>query len=287
MHWKVKAALRFADTIKPGIWTRSIAEILSFTLRLIAPREKTALKNIETVFPGISSSKKEDILAASYENMVWTGLELMSLHKNPELIKEYVVEEEGVEHLKNALARNKGAILISCHIGNWELSAAWGAQLCNMAAIARSADNEIHREIIEELRKAENTWIIDKTEPMTRVLGHIKNKGAIGLLSDQHAGNEGIVVPFFGRETGTVKGAGVFAYLTGAPIIPYMAERIAPFKLKIKVYPEVKWEKGPDRDSTIKDITVLCNSALEQMIRDNPGQWLWQHRRFREMEYND
>ncbi|MEG1641723.1 MAG: lysophospholipid acyltransferase family protein [Synergistaceae bacterium] len=282
MNWKVRQALNFAHTIKPGLWTTLLADVLTSTLKVIAPRKKVALSNMDIVFPKMPKEEKEAMLRESYDNMVWTGLELLSLHKNPDVIKDYVTSVDGEEYLDNAITKGKGIILLSSHIGNWELNAAWCATKMNIAAIARSSDSPFQRELIEELRKAERTEIIDKTAPMTKVISHIRKKGAIGLLSDQHAGNEGIDVPFFGENTGTVKGAGVFAYLTGAPIIPMMTIRVSPFKLKIKIYPEIKWEKGSDRDSTVKDITILCNQALELMIKDNPGQWLWQHRRFRE-----
>ncbi|MDO5563547.1 MAG: lysophospholipid acyltransferase family protein, partial [Synergistaceae bacterium] len=101
-------------------------------------------------------------------------------------------------------------------------------------------------------------------------------------VADQHAGDEGIVAPFLGHDTGTVRGPAVLAYLTGAEILPMQAIRLAPFKFKVIVDEPIKWTKGPNRDDTIRDVTILCNQALEKMILRCPGQWLWQHRRFRE-----
>ena len=59
--------------------------------------------------------------------------------------------------------------------------------------------------------------------------------------------------------------------------------RIAPFRLKIVFEAPIEWEKGTDRDSTIEDITVKVNLALEKMIKRTPGQWLWQHKRFKDV----
>ena len=125
--------------------------------------------------------------------------------------------------------------------------------------------------------------IIDKREPMTRAISHLRKNGFLAILSDQHGGGNGLMVPFMGQVTSTVAGAAVFAYFTHAPILPVSIVRIAPFRLKIVFEAPIEWEKGTDRDSTIEDITVKVNLALEKMIKRTPGQWLWQHKRFKDV----
>lgn len=284
MNWKVGVGLRFARMIKPGFFTSVIAEILIFILRLISPREDVALRNIERIFPNITKDKKESILSKSYESMIWTGLELCSLYKHPERVEAYVTEVEGYGYLSDAIAKGKGVLALSAHIGNWEVMSAWGGRHFDSAIIVRNADNPEQRKIIEELRGSENVLLLDKGAPMITAVRHLKKGGLLGILSDQYAGDEGIKVPFFGRDTSTAQGCGVFAYLTGAAIIPVMPVRLSPFNIKLKFFPPIEWERKGSRDETVRDITIKCNEALEEMIRENPSQWLWQHRRFREEE---
>lgn len=277
--------LKVTDLIKPGNTALFLARFFCWVLKTVGPRKEVAKKNIELVFPGISDDKRDEILAKSYENMVWTGIEFLALHGNPSAAGSWFVENKGVEHIDKALLEKRGVILLTAHIGNWEL-AAWAiaSRYGGVAAIARSSDSMFQRELIAELRDASGIKIIDKKEPMTRALGIIKKNGILGLLSDQHGGSEGIDVPFFGVETKTVTGIAVFAYLTGAAILPVNVTRVAPFKLKLEIEEPLKWEKKASRDDTIYDITKKTNEVLERMVRRYPEQWLWQHRRFRELE---
>ena len=91
-------------------------------------------------------------------------------------------------------------------------------------------------------------------------------------------------MPFFGQTTSTVTGPGAFSYLTGAPLIPVYFKRIEPFKFKIIARkPIEKAPKGMKREEAIMYLTKRVNEEYEAMIRENAGQWLWQHRRFREI----
>lgn len=283
MDRKVKLALAAAHMIKPGMGATLAGFILSSLLKIIGPRKSVARKNIELVYPGIPNSERDKLVAESYDNMVWTGLELLALHGSPQKVLDWFEAVEGKEHFDSALEKGRGVIGVSAHIGNWELGAAWIGQHANSAAIARAADSPFQRELIEELRSAENTLIIDKREPMTRAISHLRKNGFLAILSDQHGGGNGLMVPFMGQVTSTVAGAAVFAYFTHAPILPVSIVRIAPFRLKIVFEAPIEWEKGTDRDSTIEDITVKVNLALEKMIKRTPGQWLWQHKRFKDV----
>ncbi len=283
MYKRVKAFLKFADAINPGVGANLIASSLIGALKLAAVRKDVALGNMRIVFPDKSEKELAALLAESYESMVWTGIELMSWHKDPSLINKWTVKAEGKEYLKKAFEKGKGIIAISGHLGNWEHAAAWMGYNYGGTGIARHSDSPVQKELISELRAVSGLKILGKEESMTKVISILRKNGIIGLLSDQHAENEGIKVPFFGQVTGTVVGAAVFAYLTGAPIIPVQSIRIAPFKFKIVIDAPVEWTKLADRDSTVRKTTEIVNKTLERMILRAPGQWLWQHRRFREL----
>lgn len=286
MNWKVKLFLKFAHLIKPGRRANILAALFIWLIKFIGPRKKVARENVEIVFPGISEEEREKIVAESYESMIWTGIELLALHKDPSIFDEWVEYVGGLEYMKEALEKGKGVVIVAAHIGNWEFANIWLGKQANTAAIVRESDSLFQRELIAELRSQGKVHLIDKKEPMTRALAYLKKNGVLGIMSDQHAGGEGIKAPFFGHEIGTVIGPAVFAYLTGATILPLTFSRVAPFKNKIMIEAPIPWTKGPDRDSTVREITILVNQALEKQILRAPGQWLWQHRRFREITGN-
>ena len=282
MDWKVKALIGFAKKIKPGWRADSLFCLLAGALRLAGTRRAVAMKNAEIVFPYKTAAERCKIVNESYDSIIWTGIEALSLQRDPSLVDEWTVEVSGQEYLDAAFARGIGVLGVSAHIGNWEHTAAWIGRRYRAVGIVRHADNAFQKDLIETMRENLGLFTMSKREPMLRAVGVLKKNEMLGLLCDQH--EDGFKAPFFGRETGTAKGPAVFAYLTHAPIIPIHGERLSPFHFRIVIGPEIKWEKGPDREATISDITVKINKALEKMVLAAPGQWLWQHRRYREIE---
>lgn len=285
MDWKVKAVIAFAKQIKPGWRANALASSLLLPLRLIRPRARVAMKNIDIAFPELSRAEKKKILLESYDNLVWTGVETLAQQRDPNVKEKWIQEVEGRRYFSDALAAGKGIIGLAGHIGNWELAASILAAHVPITAIVRNPDNKFYSDFIQATRECSGMRTLDKREPMMRGVSALRAGGVLGIMPDQHGGREGIKAPFFGVETSTLPGPAVFAYLTGAPIIPIQLVRLEPFKFKMIIDPPLEWKKTGDRDSTVLDITVKANRCIEKMIRRAPGQWLWQHRRFREISY--
>lgn len=285
MDWKVKATLKFARHIEPGWRANTLAACLGVPLRLIGPRAAVAMKNIDVVFPELSRAEKKTILRQSYDNMIWTGIETLAQQRDPAVRLTWIEEVEGREHFTDGLTGGRGIIGLAGHIGNWELAASILSAGVKITAVIRHSDNAFYSELIDTMRARAGVKTLDKREPMIRGVSVLRRNETFGIMPDQYGGPEGIKVPFFGVETSTLPGPAVFAYLTGAPIIPIQLIRLEPFKFKMIIDPPVQWRKLEDRESTIRDITVKVNQCLEKMVRRAPGQWLWQHRRFMELSY--
>lgn len=251
-----------------------------FLLRLAGPRRATARKNLNIVLPGASKEEIERLVNETYAHLVWVGVEFLALRRDPAQVLDWV-EASGDEILDSFAG--KGAILITGHVGNWEITAAWLAQRgYNVTAIVREPDDIGERGLIEEMRTHAGVRCLPRSASMTNAVSILKRGEFLGILPDQHGGGEGIMAPFFGVMTSTSQGPAVFAYLTGRPLIPIFSHRISPFHHRVRIAPPISWEKGATRDETILHITKLINASLENMIKEAPGQWLAQHRRFRE-----
>jgi KDO2-lipid IV(A) lauroyltransferase len=131
------------------------------------------------------------------------------------------------------------------------------------------------------MRKNAGVRFISKTAPMTQALGVLKRNEFLAIMPDQHGGGEGLSAPLFGIETSTPRGAAVFAYLTKKPLIPVYTHRIAPFKHVMRFGDPVAWKRSENREDTVLSITCAVNAEVERIIKEAPGQWLAQHRRFR------
>jgi KDO2-lipid IV(A) lauroyltransferase len=222
--------------------------------------------------------EREKILWRTYDHLIWVGVEFTILQSDPQQALAWV-KAENAETLDDSV----GGILLGCHAGNWELTAAWLAQSGHkVSAIVRESEDQGERGIIADMRANCGVSCLPKTGPMTKAIGVLKRNEFLGIMPDQHGGPEGITAPFFGLDTKTSQGPAVFAYLTKKPIIPIYSNRISPFKHKIRFGTPLVWEDKGNRDETILGITSVINAEMERIILEAPDQWLAQHRRFRE-----
>lgn len=285
VEYGVRAFMAFARTIRPGFRANLLAKPLIALIKTLGIRKDVARRNIMFCFPEKSRAERAKILSESYENMIWTGVELLAWQKDPSMIERMVEKAEGLEHIEEALKAGKGAVVFSAHLGNWELAAAWVARHYPFYGVVRHSDSPFQRELIETLRERAGLRTISKDASMMRVITILKKNEIFGALADQHGGGgDGIPAPFFGIETPTAPGPAAFSVLTGAPMIPFSIRRIAPFRFTVKAgAPLAGPGKGKSRDEAIKEMAAKMNAEFEKMIREAPGQWLWQHRRFREI----
>ncbi|MDR0648199.1 MAG: lysophospholipid acyltransferase family protein [Synergistaceae bacterium] len=278
LAWLARA---LAGALRPGASSRLTAAVLTPLLKLAGPRRATARKNLSIALPEAPPEEIERLVSETYAHIVWTGTEFLALQREPSQILEWV-DSQGGEILDGLVG--KGAILITGHVGNWEITAAWLAQRgYKLTAIVREPRDEGERGLIGDMRSRAGVRSLPKTASMTSAAQVLKRGEFLGILPDQHGGSKGIKAPFFGVRTSTPQGPAFFAWLTGRPLVPIFSRRVAPFRHRIRIAQPIAWEKCATRDETILRITTLVNESIERMILEAPGQWLAQHRRFREI----
>lgn len=264
-------------------WRASLVSgTLSMALDIISPRKDVALENISVLFPEKGLKWRKKFLKEVYRHLSWSVSEYLSLMKDPSLVKSWVKEVSGEEYLMELQAQGRGTIILTGHIGNWEILAAW---LCTrgypLQAISRDPNNKAVADLTNECREAVGLVTI----PKNRVLSAARSarKGNfIGILADQDGGRNGIELPFWGKECSTVTGPAVLSLTADVPIIPVFSYRLRPFEHRVVIGPPIKTAFGElSRTERIKAITLKCNRELEKAIEPFPHQWLWLHRRWR------
>jgi KDO2-lipid IV(A) lauroyltransferase len=249
-------------------------------MRIIGPRRSVAEKNLRIALPGESRERIARLVNATYEHLVWTGLELIVLQRDPRQALDWV-EAENAELLDELYG--KGAILMTPHVGSWELTGAWVAQRgYKVTVIARDPDDGEDRDLVNGMRRRAGIMLLSRGGSMKPAISILKRGEFLGILPDQHGGGEGIPVPFFGIETSTSHGPAVFAYLTGRPIVPVLSQRLSPFRHKVKFCPPIEPGGYSSRDEAISEMTRAVNKSVERAILEAPGQWLAEHKRFKE-----
>ena len=282
MGWKKNVMKSVARFSTPGWRADSLAGFLHFALTCTRPRGREALANLALAYPESGADFREGVLREVYRHLAWMAAEYLALQEDPAMCLSWVRQVHGEEHLLDAVDAGKGAIILTGHLGNWELLAAW---LCQrgypLTAIVRDPEDPDYRSTVAEFRTRVGLKTLPKKANMKAAVDLLRRGGFLGILSDQLAGrHEGLKVPFMGRKVRTFAGVASLGILTGSPILPVFSYREAPFIHRVEIFPPIAVPETGDRKERILELTCRCNQAIEEAIRKAPGQWLWLHRRW-------
>jgi len=249
-----------------------------------APRRYAlAVRNIRFSFPEMYDSRFARRTARqAFENIGQTIFEVFRLGTlGPERLLEWV-KFEGIEHYEKALARGKGVLLLTAHLGNWELLALTLPLAKEPGiVIARPLDFKPVDRYMEALRSSTGNQVFSKDGSIRSVLNALKKGNNVGVLLDQNTSHrEGVFVPFFGRRACTNRSIAFLALVTDCAVIPAYDNRLPSGRHLISIWPELKLHRSGDKTRDVEDNTALFTRTIEQMIRKNPGQWLWMHDRW-------
>lgn len=217
-----------------------------------------------------------------WEHLGMVGSEFLYYYeRKPEVFKK-AVRFEGEENLKRILAQNKGAILVSGHLGNWELLGVsliyWGFKL---NPIVKFQSNGLVDKIIQDNRRSLGMGLIDKKGFLRPILAALKRNEIVSFLMDQATSKNGVLVKFFSKETSLPRGAAEFALKTGAPVFSARCFREKPGRYQVVLSEEIKLIRTGDHERDVAENTAMFIRVIEDMIREHPEQWLWMHRLYR------
>jgi len=263
---------------------RRLAHHLGSVIVLFIPRRvRLASRNLEAAFGDRFSPRERRAIAVNVaRNMIKVFVELFRFPDlTPEEVRE-IIPLEGGENIHAALARGKGAILITAHFGNWELGGARvAAEGWPMAVIARDAADASVASVINRARESQGIRVFGRRD-LRGIVRHLHDNGCLGILPDQHANSESARMTFLGRPAWVRRGPAVLALRTGAALIPAFCPRGADDGVTMHVLPEIEVDTSPDREQAITATMAKISSAIEEQIRKRPDQWLWFHDRWKE-----
>jgi KDO2-lipid IV(A) lauroyltransferase len=199
------------------------------------------------------------------------------------------VEAEGREYVDESLKRGNGAVIVTGHIGNWELLAAyWAWQGYSIAAIARRIYVDRLNQMLVEFRRRQGVDTILRESPHSarQLVRAIKNNSVLAMLIDQDTQVQSVSVPFFGHLARTPVAAASLAVRRDLPAHAAFIQRRPEGGHRITVTPAFEFERTGDVRTDITVLTRAFNAALEAQVRRNPAEWVWWHRRWRRPPQN-
>ena len=211
------------------------------------------------------------------------ALELAALLSKPLEDTLARIHIDGLEHVTSTMTRHGRALLLTAHLGNWELlPVACRLTPYRLSVVQRPLDAPRLDRLATRLRERSHVELIDKRSALRPVLRALAAGGMVGILLDQNAARrEGVFVPFFGYTASTSKSVAVLALRTETPIVPAFIRRQPDGTHRVVVGAPLRAPETQDLDAAITELTARCTESIEAAVRGNPEQWLWMHDRWR------
>lgn len=247
-------------------------------------RRRVAYDNIRRCLPELGKEGWEKMLRRNYEHYGVLALELLHLFSPiPGHYRRYarkILVLEGLDDWHRANDRGNGVLFVSSHMGNWEMMvASAGLNGVPLTMVTKHLKPEwLHRKV-EASRASINVKAAYEPRTLPAIMRALRGGESVGFVVDQYAGPPiGIPVPFFGVKVGTLKAVGSLAARTGAAIVPVSTYRDDKGVVHVCIEPAM------DLGDSVKDeerTTAQLAGHVERWVRERPAQWLWIHRRFK------
>lgn len=262
----------------PRSWALALGRLLGGLLYLVLPyRKDVAWQNLSRAFPNLPPHRRRAILRRTYQHF---GMVLMDFVRMPTIsigrLGSIVDFDE--THVREARERGSGAVIMSGHLGNWEMAILsigwWGYPLTTVVIRQRGPGGSF----LEAVRNATGSRTISKKTPTRTMLDLLHEGNFLGMAGDQDARKSGVWVTFFGRPSSRPRGGAVFALKTGAPMFAgwCLLQKDGHYRLG---FTPISTENLPwNRDQAVQSLTQRYTDALEEAIRRNPAQYFWFHR---------
>lgn len=245
---------------------------------------RNASNNLKLAYPQLSDAERQRIEKGVFQSLGRMLGETSQFDRINRGNIEKVVVYDGLENYHRAVEKGKGVILLTGHIGAWELSVfAHSVYGYPMSFLARKVDNPLVEKMVLKARTRYGNRCIDKKGSMREVLRTLKSGGVVGILSDLNTTREeGVFVDFFGIPACTTAGVATLALRTGAAVLPgYIVWDEAGQIHRLCFAPEIETINTGNQKEDVVANTAAYARFLEGVIRSYPDQWLWIHRRWR------
>jgi Kdo2-lipid IVA lauroyltransferase/acyltransferase len=239
---------------------------------------RVARINLGFAFPGQTEKEREQIISSVFHSIARL---LVSLARFPDLDADNIsswIGYEGLENYLDAKRLNRGVLVATAHLGNWELSAFSHAFMTeHMHVMVRPLDNPLIDQLVEERRTLSGNLLIQKRDAARAVIKALRANEAVGILCDQNTtASEGVFVDFFGKQACASAAFVKLAHHSGAAVVPGFAIwDDSSRRYRLRFYPAIAMSGDVAAD------TQSIHSLFERVIREYPDQWLWIHRRWK------
>ena len=301
-YWLLTYSLVSVGRILPISWGRRLGQGLAgLAFRVRSTEVDGARENLEIAFPEMNPAEREELLRQSLEAL---GSNLFDILAAPRLLAKpgRVAAQPGsgsdsqglIEVLTDLAHRNRGVLILTGHLGCWELLGGWlarevsAAGLGSLGVVTGTIHNEPVDRLVQDRRRRLGMKVLPREEGIRPLLAHVGSGGVAAVLMDQNTRVQNLSVPFFGKPAPTAAGFARIVLQKGIPVLPVAIAREGDGHVIRHLDPiltEPDRERATDQEA-LQEFLAQCNSALEMMIRRNPAEWVWFHKRWVDGDIN-
>ncbi len=253
-----------------------LASFFAYVFYLSQYEDRAAIiGNFEAILgPAADRRKLPGMVRELYRNF---AKYLVDFLRSSEINEEYIrkfVKVEGARNIETALAKGRGVIMLSAHIGNWEL----GGSVISLIGYPISAVVLPHRnkkvgEFFKKRRLAGKLTPIDMGSSLKACYHILGSNNVLGLLGDRDFTGGGLVFDFFDKPTRFPKGPYVFSCRLGSPIVPTLIVRLPDDTFKISFEEPIYADAGLTEEADVTELAKKCISIIESYVKKYPTQW--------------
>ncbi len=272
-----------------GLLPRTLAHAIgkligALALLLLKRLRRTGLRNLELAFPDWPARKREQVLRQAYRNLGRLLAEFCLMSHYTAEQASHFISYEGLENYLAARDGGRGVLVLTGHLGAWELSSFYHSLVgYRMGLVIRRLDNPLVDRFVNSIRTLHGNRVIHKDDFARGIISAMRAGDTVGILMDTNmTPPQGIFVPFFGIEACSASGLAKVALKTGAAVLPgFLLWDDNKQNYVLRFGPRMVLTNTGDTERDVRDNTAAFTAQLEQSIRANPEQWLWMHRRWK------
>ncbi|HUN85412.1 MAG TPA: lysophospholipid acyltransferase family protein [Terracidiphilus sp.] len=283
-YWLVVAVARTLGRM-PRWLARRFAVFLAWGVYVALGRlRRVGERNLAMAMPGVPGERRRAILRGVYRHLGWQLVEFCRMQRYTAKNTQDWIRTDGLERYEAARARGKGVLVLTGHLGAWELSSFYHSLMGHaMGMVIRRLDNRYLDEYVNRIRCMHGNRVLHKDDFARGLLKAMRMGETVGILMDTNmTPPQGVFARFFGIEACTASGLARVALRTGAAVLPgFMLWEAKEQKYVLHFGPEIEFKESGDAEADVLAATQECNDVLEDWIRRYADQWLWIHRRWK------
>jgi KDO2-lipid IV(A) lauroyltransferase len=264
---------------------RALGALVGRVVYAVAGRlRRTGLRNLELAMPEMTLEERERTLKLLYRNLGWQLAEFCRMERYTAANTANWIRYEGLERFLEAEARGKGVLILTGHLGAWELSSFYHSLMGHpMGMVIRRLDNRRLDGFVNRIRCLHGHRVLHKDDFARGLITAMRQGETVGILMDTNmTPPQGVFVDFFGTPACTASGLARVALKTGAAVVPgFLLWEAEEQRYVLHFGERVEIAETDDAEADILALTQRCTSVIESWVRRYPEQWLWIHRRWK------